>query len=166
MNMSASEWLIVAPVATVVIMAVAFVMTLVTSLINRAVISHFVGLDSYRAMQKEMAEFRKESMDAARSNDKKQLEKIKKKQVQINAMQAKTFKIMPIQMVVGFAFLPIFMLVLRPLFWDATVIAIPGISMPITIFGFSTPSFMIWYLIVGIFFSTIMTRVLGTMPIE
>jgi uncharacterized membrane protein (DUF106 family) len=163
MKMSASELLTTVPVATVVIMVVAFAMSIVTSLTNRAIISRFVGLDKYRAIQREVAAFRKESMEAARSNDKKQLEKIKKKQAQINAMQAQTMKVSPIQLAVGFCFLPIFMFVMRPLFLDVAVIAIPGITLSV---GTFLSPFIVWYFILSAFFSSLMMRVMGTMPIE
>jgi len=165
MNMSAPEWLTVAPVATVVIMAIAFSMSLVIQTTNRVVIGRLIGWDKYRTMQKEMSEFRKESMAAARSNDKKQLEKIKKKQTQINAMQTQMMKPQIIQMALIFCYLPIWRIVF-PIFGSNPVCVIPGIGSPsFTIFGmFEMPNFMIWYMIASLFLGLIASRILGTMP--
>jgi len=162
--MSAPEWLIVAPVATVVIMAIAFAMSLAIQTTNRVIISRMIGWDKYRTMQKEMKEFQKESMAAARSNDKKQLEKIKKKQTQMNAMQAQMFKPQIIQMALVFCYFPIWRIVL-PIFGENPVCAIPGIGSPsFTIFGMVIPNFMIWYIIASLFLGLIASRILGTMP--
>jgi uncharacterized membrane protein (DUF106 family) len=66
-----------APTATLIIMGIAFVIAFINSGINRGLISYFIGWDKYRTMQKEMAEYRSETMAAMRANDKKQVEKLK-----------------------------------------------------------------------------------------
>ncbi|MDR2720288.1 MAG: EMC3/TMCO1 family protein [Nitrososphaerota archaeon] len=162
--MSASELLTpiqVAPVATVVVMAVAFVMSLITSSTNRLIIGHFVGWDNYRSMQKELSDFRKESMAAARSNDKKQLEKVKKRQPQINAINAKLMKPQMIQMALVFCYFPVWMFVLTLTFTvngaPLNVAIIPGIG-PVPMW--------IWYFMASTFFGTLLMRIIGTLPIE
>ncbi|MCL2134213.1 MAG: EMC3/TMCO1 family protein [Candidatus Bathyarchaeota archaeon] len=162
--MSTPEWLILAPVATVVIMAIAFVMSLVIQTTNKLLIGHFLGWDNYRAMQKEMADFRKESMEAARSKDKKQLEKVKKKQAQINAMNAKMMKPQMIQLALSFCYFPIWTLI-RPIFSSRPVFILPGVGAPdLNIFGLVVPNFMIWYMMVALFLGTLLARVLRTAP--
>ena len=102
-----------APIATLIIMAIAFVIALLNTGVNRALISHFIGWTKYRTMQKEMAEFRSESMAAARSNDKKQMEKLKKKQSQINSMQAQMMKPQMLQMGISFVYIIVWWFVLN-----------------------------------------------------
>ena len=154
--MAVAEFISVAPVATVVIMGIALVMSLVIQTTNRIITSRMIGWDNYRAMQKEMSEFRKESMAAARSNDPKQLEKIKKKQPQMNAMQAKMMKPQMIQMMLSICYFPIWIL-LKPIFEASPIAYIPS---------FGVLPFWIWYMIASFFLGTVITRVLGSMPIE
>jgi len=157
--MSAPElsWIATAPVATVIIMAIALVIALVNTSINRALISYFVGWDKYRTMQKEMAEYRKETMAAARSNDKKQLEKLKKKKSQVDGMQAKMAKPQMVQLGISFIYIVVWWFVLIPVFGNAPVAYVPGFG-PITV--------IYWYPITSFFLGLLMQRLLGTMPIE
>jgi uncharacterized membrane protein (DUF106 family) len=158
MRMSATTSLIAtAPVATVVIMAIALVIAIVNTAVNRALISYFVGWDKYRTMQKEIAEFRKESMAAARSSDKKQMEKIKKKQSQINSMTAQMAKPQMVQLGISFVYIVVWWFVLIPLFGNTPVAAVPG---------FGSITVVYWYPITSFFLGLLMQRVLGTMPIE
>ncbi len=159
MRMSAADlsWISIAPVSTVVIMAIALVIAVVNTSINRVLISYFVGWDKYRTMQKEMAEYRKESMAAARSNDKKQMEKLKKRQSQITAMQAQMAKPQMVQLGISFLYIIVWWFVLIPLFGSTPVAAIPG---------FGPISVIYWYPIASFFLGLLMQRLLGTMPME
>jgi uncharacterized membrane protein (DUF106 family) len=159
--MSAPEWLIIAPVAAVAIMAITFVMSLILQTTNRLVIGRLLGWGNYRAMQKELSDLRKEQMAAARSNDPKQLEKVKKKQSQMTALNAKMMKPQMIQMAISFCFIPLFLFVRH--FFDTAeingvlgVVLIPGLSSPI--------SYLIWYFIASLFTSALVMRLLGTTP--
>ncbi len=69
------------PLATILIMGISAVIAFINSGINRVLINYFVGWEQYRVMQKEMAEYRSETMKAARANDKKQMEKLKKRAI-------------------------------------------------------------------------------------
>ncbi|MCL1977701.1 MAG: EMC3/TMCO1 family protein [Candidatus Bathyarchaeota archaeon] len=158
--MSAAEWVTALPVATVVIMATAFIVSVINMSINRALLSHFIGWDKYRTMQKEMAEFRKESMAAARSNDKKQLEKLKKRQSQINAMQQQMFKPQMIQMALVLIYFPVWIFFLTPTFGNKPVALLPVGD------GYYQLPLFLWYMISSLFLGTVMQRVLGTLPIE
>jgi uncharacterized membrane protein (DUF106 family) len=160
MNMPVPVWLITAPNAAIVIMAIAFVITLILQSTNRVIINRFIGLDNYRAMQKELSDFRKEQMAAARSNDTKQLEKLKKKQSQINAINAKIMKPQMIQLVISFCYMPVFIFV-RSFFVDAQIGGVAGVAV-IPYFG--ALSYMIWYMVAGFFMSIIVMRLFGTMP--
>jgi uncharacterized membrane protein (DUF106 family) len=143
------------PLSTLIIMGVSFSLAIVNSGLNRILISRFVGWNSYRTMQKEMAEWRSQQMAAARANDKKQLEKLKKKESQMMNMQKKMFKPQLIQLsftVVYFVIWP----VLTGFFPDA-VAYIPG---------FGPVPFYIWYLLCSLFFGTLASRIIGIMPLE
>jgi len=71
------------PLATVIIMLICMAVSFLNSSINRLLISHFVGWEQYRVMQKEIAEYRSQTTQAMRKGDKKLLEKLTKKEPQI-----------------------------------------------------------------------------------
>ena len=104
------------PVATLIIMVIAAGIAFLNSGINRVLINYFVGWEQYRVMQKEMAEYRSETMAAMRANDKKQVEKLKKKDSQIKNMQAKMMKPQMVQFGISFVYLIVWFLVLTPTF--------------------------------------------------
>lgn len=145
------------PQATFVVMLICMAISFTHSSINRLLISHFVGWESYRRMQKEIAEYRSQTTMAIRTGDKKLLEKLKKKEPQILSMQAKIAK--PQMMLFGLSFIYILVwwFVLIPLYKEETLAYIPGI-MPISVVW--------WYFICSFFFGTIFNRLLGIMPIE
>lgn len=147
----------VAPVATLIIIAVALVIAFINTALNKALISHFIGWNEYRAMQKEVNAYRKETMAAARANDKKQLEKLKKKESQINAINMKMMKPQYIQLGISFIYIIIWMVVLYPTFGLNTVAYIPGYG-PITV--------IVWYPIGSFFLAIVSQRVIGTLPME
>jgi uncharacterized membrane protein (DUF106 family) len=153
----ATSWYAAAPTAAIIIMAIAAGIAFLNSGINRALISHFIGWDKYRTMQKEMAEFRSESMAAARSNDKKQMEKLKKRQSQITNMQAQMAKPQMIQFGISFIYIIVWLLVLTPTFGGFNVAALPGLG-----------SFSVfwWYPMISFFLSILASRIVGVMPIE
>ena len=78
--------------ATLAIMGIAAGIAFLNSGINRVLINYFIGWEQYRVMQREMAEYRSETMAAMRAKDTKQVEKLKKKDSQIKNMQAKMMK--------------------------------------------------------------------------
>jgi uncharacterized membrane protein (DUF106 family) len=145
------------PLATILIMGISAVIAFINSGINRVLINYFVGWKQYRVMQKEMAEYRSETMKAARANDKKQMEKLKKRQSQINSMQAKMMKPQMVQFGVSFVYLIVWFLVLTPTFGSTTMAYVPGIG-AISVFY--------WYPICSLFFGLLSSRIIGIMPIE
>lgn len=146
-----------APIATLIIMGIAFVIAFINSGINRGLISYFIGWDKYRTMQKEMAEYRSETMAAMRANDKKQVEKLKKKESQIKNMQAQMAKPQMVQFGISFVYIIVWLFVLTPTFGQVNVAAVPG---------FGGISVFYWYPIVSFFLGLLSSRVLGIMPIE
>jgi uncharacterized membrane protein (DUF106 family) len=164
------------PVATLIIMAIAAGIAFLNSGINRVLINYFVGWEQYRVMQKEMAEYRQETMAAARANDKKQMEKLKKKQSQINNMQGKMLKPQLVQFAISFVYLFVWFLVLTPTFGSIPMAYIPGIgtiaNAHVVTNGVAGPAVagaipvFYWYPICSLFFGLLSSRLLGIMPIE
>jgi len=163
------------PIATLIIMAIAAGIAFLNSGINRVLINYFVGWEQYRVMQKEMAEYRSETMAAMRANDKKQVEKLKKKDSQIKNMQAKMMKPQLVQFGISFVYLIVWFLVLTPVFGPLPMAYIPGIgtiagshhivSGVITAVPNAIPVFY-WYPICSLFFGLLSSRIIGIMPIE
>ena len=153
--MSELSWVAVVPIATVILMAVAFIITLVSQSIYRVLISHFIGWNEYRVMQKEMNAFNKERMAAARANDAKQLEKLKKRESQINAMRAKMMKPQMLNMGMVVIYFIVWRF-LRPVFDGVSVAYLPGYAL----------SLFMWYIPVSLFMGLLMQRILGTQSIE
>jgi len=145
------------PLATVIIMGIAAGIAFLNSGINRVLINFFVGWEQYRVMQKEMAEYRSETMAAARANDKKQMEKLKKKQSQINAMQGKMMKPQMLQIGISFLYLIVWFLVLIPTFQSTSMAYLPGFG-PIPV--------VYLYPLLSVFLGLVAQRVIGIMPIE
>ena len=169
----------VAPIATILIMGISIVIAFVNTGINRLLINYFVGWNQYRVMQKEMTEYRQETMKAMRANDKKQVEKLKKRESQIKSMQAKMAKPQLVQFGISFVYIIVWIFVLTPLFGSNPVAYIPGIgtianAQTITIVdGKSVVSIIpnalpvfIWYPICSFFFGLLSSRIVGIMPIE
>ncbi len=79
-------------------------------------------------MQREMAEYRSETMAAMRAKDTKKVEKLKKKDSQIKNMQAKMMKPQMVQFGISFVYLIVWFLVLTPVFGSTQMAFIPGIG--------------------------------------
>ncbi|MDH7478252.1 MAG: hypothetical protein QHH17_07725 [Candidatus Bathyarchaeota archaeon] len=145
------------PGATITIMLICLAISFLNSALNRLLIHRFVGWSQYREMQKEIAEYRAQLFQAQRTQDRKLLEKLKKKETQIFNMQKKMAKPQWILMGITSSYILIWWFVLGP-FYGANVVAyIPGIG----------PQYLvIWYLICSFLFGWLSSRVLGIMPIE
>ncbi len=160
------------PLATIVIMVIAVVIAFINSGINRVLINYFVGWEQYRVMQKEMSEYRSETMKAMRANDKKQVEKLKKKESQVKNMQAKMMKPQMVQFGISFVYLIVWFLILTPTFGPAPMAFIPGIGTIAHahhVGGLDIPNAIqvfYWYPICSFFFGLLSSRILGIMPIE
>jgi uncharacterized membrane protein (DUF106 family) len=167
----------VAPIATILIMGISIVIAFVNSGINRLLINYFVGWNQYRVMQKEMTEYRQETMKAMRANDKKQVEKLKKRESQIKSMQAKMAKPQLVQFGISFVYIIVWIFILTPTFGQNPVAYIPGIgtiaNARLVVNGVpaldATPNALpvfFWYPICSFFFGLLSSRIVGIMPIE
>ena len=103
--------------AAIIIVSIAVVIAFINTVLNRVLINFFIGWEQYRVMQKEMNEYRSETMAAARANDKKQMEKLKKRQSQINAMQSKMLKPQMVQFAISFVYIFVWIFVLTLNIW-------------------------------------------------
>jgi len=144
------------PIATIIVMLISMAVSLTSSSLNRLLISRFVGWKQYRAMQKETSEHRAQMTQAMRKNDKKLLEKLKKKEPQILNMQKKMAKPQLVLFVLSFSYILIWFII--PLYIQVQYAAyIPGIGgIPV----------VWWYFICSFLFGTLSSRLLGIMPIE
>ena len=153
------------PIATFIVMAIAAGIAFLNSGINRVLINFFVGWEQYRVMQKEMAEYRSETMAAMRAKDKKRVEKLKKKDSQIKNMQTKMMKPQMVQFGISFVYLIVWFLVLIPTFGSTPMAYIPGIGTMASSIPNAIPVFY-WYPIISLFFGLLSSRIIGIMPIE
>ena len=145
------------PIATIIVMLISMAVSLSNSSLNRLLISRFVGWKQYRTMQKETSEYRSQTTQAMRKNDKKLLEKLKKKEPQILNMQKKMAKPQLVLFGLSFSYIFIWWLVLMPIYGNHIVAYIPGIG-GITVF--------LWYFICSFLLGTLSSRLIGIMPIE
>jgi len=145
----------VIPVATLLIMLVAITISFANMSLNRIIISRMFGWHEYKSMQKEISEYNKERMTALRAKDTKTLERLKKKEAQVNSMQTKMFKPQMILLPITFIYFIIWPLLTST--FPNTVAYIPGLG---------AQPFFVWYLICSFFFGTIASRVIGVTPIQ
>jgi uncharacterized membrane protein (DUF106 family) len=92
-----------------------------------------------------------------RANDKKTVEKLKKKDAQINRMQMKMSKPQLLLFPIGFVYLIIWYLFLIPAYGANAVAIVPGIG--------GIPVFY-WYMICSLAFGTLISKMIGVTPIE
>ena len=143
--------------AATLIFFIATVIAFINTALNRVLINYFVGWEQYRVMQKEMNEYRSETMAAMRANDKKQVEKLKKRESQIKNMQAQMLKPQMVQFGFSFVYIIIWFLVLTPTFGGTSMVYVPGIGgIPV----------LYWYPIGSFFLGLLASRLIGIMPIE
>jgi uncharacterized membrane protein (DUF106 family) len=151
----AAEGISAIPIAALLIIAISVGISFINMGLNRALITKLIGWHEYRSMQREMSEFNAQKMAAVRARDDKTLEKLKKKQSQINAMQSKMMK--PQFILFGFSLVYLLIWPLLTGYFPFPVAYVPG---------FGAQPFFIWYLICSFFFGTIAGRVFGITPIQ
>jgi uncharacterized membrane protein (DUF106 family) len=144
------------PLATLVVMLIAVAVSFLNMGIHRLLITRMCGWEEYKIMRKETSEYQSQMMQAMRANDKKLVEKLKKKESQIRTMQAKMMKPQTILIPISFSYIIIWYLFLIPVYGGNAVAYVPG-------FG-GIPVF-IWYMICSFFFGTLASRVIGITPI-
>jgi len=154
------------PFSTLTIMVIAIAIAFLNSGINRLLVTHFIGWEQYKSMQKETSEWRSQQMAAMRANDKKQLEKLKKKESQITAMQKKMAKPQMILFGVSFIYIVVWIFVLTPNFGASPVAYLPGFGNTLGFGPHGEMGVFYWYPIVSLLFGTLAGKILGVMPID
>jgi uncharacterized membrane protein (DUF106 family) len=144
------------PLATALIMLIAVAVSFINMTVNRLLITRMIGWGEYKSMQKELAEYNSQKMQALRSNDKKLQEKLKKKEPQILKMQTKMAKPQFILLPISFSYIIIWWGFLTPVYGGSNVAYVPGIGgIPV----------IIWYFICSLLFGTLAGRIIGITPI-
>jgi uncharacterized membrane protein (DUF106 family) len=141
--------------ATFLIIGIVIAISFANMALNRALITKMIGWNEYRSMQKEMSEYNAQRMAAIRAQDTKTLEKLKKKESQIQAMQTKMFK--PQMLLIPITFIYLIIWPILNGYFPAAVAYLPG---------FGAIPFFYWYMICSFFFGTVAGRILGTTPIQ
>ena len=154
------------PFSTFTIMGISIIVAFLNSGINRALVSHFVGWEQYKSMQKEMAEWRSQQMAAARANDKKQLEKLKKKESQIMNMQKQMAKPQLILFGISFIYIVVWIFFLTPTYGATTVAYLPGFENTLVFGPHGSMGVFYWYPLCSILFGTLASRIMGILPID
>jgi len=153
------------PYSTVFIFALAALVSLLTTLVNR----RFTNPEQSKAWRKEIADWNKELRGAQRSKDKKAVDKAMKKQQYIMQLQS---KMMFQSMKVSLLFLvPLFIMwqVLGSFFISGGVpiplAYFPGLgpNLPIPIFN---NSLIWWYLLCSLLFGTAFQHILGLVEVS
>jgi len=149
----------VIPFSTVLILLITFAVSLINMTINRLLVSRMVGWEEYKVMQKEIAEHRSQTMKAVRANDKKMIEKLKKKDAQINQMNMKMSKPQLLLFPIGFVYILIWIFFLTPVYGANSVAIVPGL------FPNGIPV-LYWYMLCSFMFGTLVSKLLGVTPME
>ena len=145
------------PNSTLIIMAISLVISFANMGINRLLITRMVGWEQYQTMQREIREYRSQTMQAMRSKDQKQIEKLKRKESQINNMQMKISKPQLILFPISFSYIVIWIFFLTPANFPNALAFIPGIlSLPV----------VYWYFLCSLLFGTLASRIVGVSPFE
>jgi uncharacterized membrane protein (DUF106 family) len=147
----------VIPSSTVLIMLISVAISFINMSINRLLINRMVGWEEYRSIQREVNEWRSQLMQATRANDKKLLEKLKKKESQITQMQMKISKPSFILIPISFSYILIWLFFLTPVYGTHAVAYVPGIAaIPV----------LYWYMLCSFLFGTLAGRIIGVTPIQ
>jgi len=154
------------PFSTFTIMGISILVAFINSGANRALVSYFVGWDQYKSMQKEMAEWRSQQMAAARANDKKQLEKLKKKESQIMNMQKQMAKPQLILFGLSFLYIVVWIFLLTPTFGATTVAYFPGFDNTLIFGPHGSMGVFYWYPICSFLFGTLASKIMGIISID
>jgi uncharacterized membrane protein (DUF106 family) len=155
----------VIPWSTLLILSISIAIAFINTGLNRFLISKLVGWNEYKTMQKEMAEYRSQQMAAARANDKKQLEKLKKKESQIMNMTKKQQKPQMIMLGLSFVYIAVWIFWLTPTFGRTPVAYLPGFSGLLNN-DLGQIGVTFWYPICSLFFGTLANKLFGIMSIE
>ena len=144
------------PLATIVVMLVAVAVSFLNMGLNRLLITRMCGWEEYKVMRKETSEYQSQLMKAMRANDKKLVEKVKRKESQIKNMQAKMMKPQTILLPISFSYILIWIFFLTPTNFPNPVAFVPGLGLIPVLY---------WYMICSFFFGTLASRIVGVTPV-
>lgn len=133
----------------------AFIPALLSGLLNRFLISKFFGIERYRHIMREIREFDRQLLQAARSKDSSKLEKLQSRKPYIDRMRAQTFRVTMINTIVMLGFYYVFFLYIFVAVFREPI----NISFPLFSPNFSIPLYY-WYIILILFLSLIINRIL------
>lgn len=154
------------PWSTLTIMGISIAIAFLNAGINRGLVSHFIGWEQYKSMQKETTEWRSQQMAAMRANDKKQLEKLKKKESQIMNMQKQMAKPQMILFGVSFIYIVVWIFFLTPTYGSRTVAYFPGFDNTLVFGAKGAMGVFYWYPICSFLFGTLSSKILGIIPVD
>ncbi|MCD6469755.1 DUF106 domain-containing protein [Candidatus Bathyarchaeota archaeon] len=144
-----TEFLKIIPYSTIFITLLAFLVSLITTLLNRK----FIDRRLLAKWQKEIQEWNAEKELAKKTGDKKLLAKVRKREIQIMQIRAKMSKQQTKVMVVTFIPLLLMWWVLTSFYGFTPVAYMPLLGEPIEI------NFVYWYLICSFFFNFLLSRI-------
>ncbi|MEM3783596.1 MAG: EMC3/TMCO1 family protein [Candidatus Bathyarchaeia archaeon] len=151
------------PGSTLFVLLLAATISFLMTLANRLL----TDPEKLKAWRKEVAEWYEDFRKAQKSGDKKQMEKVMKKQQYIMQLQAKmSWQSMKVTLLF---FIPILIIwqFLGGIYWQYEIAFFPGIGsrIPIPLFG-ELPSLMWWYLLCSYLFYTLFSHLFGFMGVE
>lgn len=144
------------PYATLFILSIALLISVLTTLVNRLLSNP----EKSKASRKEVTEWNKELRQAQRAKDKKTVERLMKKQQYIMQLQT---KMMWSSMKVSLLFLiPLLLMwnVLGGFYSNVPVAIFPGLGSNLPLPFFNTPLIW-WYLLCSLLFGTAFSHVFG-----
>ena len=144
-----TEFLKIIPYSTIFITLLAFLVSLITTLLNRK----FIDRRLFAKWQKEIQEWNAEKELAKKTGDKKLLAKVRKREIQIMQIRAKMSKQQTKVMVITFIPLLLMWWVLTSFYGFTPVAYMPLLGEPIEI------NFVYWYLICSFFFNFLLSRI-------
>ncbi len=144
-----AEFLKIIPYSTIFITLLAFLVSLITTLLNRK----FIDRRLFAKWQKEIQEWNAEKELAKKTGDKKLLAKVRKREIQIMQIRAKMSKQQTKVMVITFIPLLLMWWVLTSFYGFTPVAYMPLLGEPIEI------NFVYWYLICSFFFNFLLSRI-------
>lgn len=149
------------PGSTLFFFSMAAAITFLMNLANRL----FTDPEKLKAWRKEISDYYRQLREAQKSGDKKQMEKLMKKQQYIMQLNAKismqSFKVMLIFIVP----LWIVWLFLGGIYSGAQIAFFPGVGwdLPVPLFG---SSLFWWYMLCSFLFTTVFSHLFGLVSVE
>jgi len=148
------------PLSTIFMFLLAGAISLITSLMNRLL----TDPKKTKAWRKEIGDWNAELRKAQKSGDKKNMEKLMKKQKQILQLQSKMMWQSMKLMLIFLAPLFIIWQILGAFYYGIDIAYFPGVgpNLPLPIFS---SSLAWWYLLCSFFFGTIFSHIFGLVEV-